>query len=105
VGGRESAEIVQNRVGTDEQRQKLTSQESELRNIIKEVLREEREEFARLRQRERREMEEMFERLMDIFAAKSTADPERLDSKLTDRLEGETGKLVQKISSFQVETY
>jgi hypothetical protein len=104
-GGGESAEIAQNRVGTDEQRQKLTSQESELRNIIKEVLREEREQFVRLRQREKREREEMFERLMAKFVTKSTADLERLDSKLTNRLEGETGKLVQKMSSLQEDTY
>jgi hypothetical protein len=60
------------------------------------VLREEREEFVRLRQQEKeqserlrqkenRKMKEMFERLMDKFAAKSTADLERLDSKLTNR--------------------
>jgi hypothetical protein len=101
-GGGEGAEILQNNIGTNEQRQTQKSQESDLRNIIKEVLREEREKFVRLRQQE---MEEMFERLMDKSAAKSTADLERLDSKLTNSLEGETGKLVQKISSLQEDTY
>jgi hypothetical protein len=126
-GGRECAEIDQHRVGTDEQRQKLINQESELRNIIKEMLREkweefvrlrqkEREEFVtlrqqekeeseRLRQREKREMEEMFERLMDKFTTKSITDLKRLDSKFTNRLEGETGKLVKKISSLQEDAF
>jgi hypothetical protein len=62
------------------------------------------EENMRLRQREKREMEETLRRLTDRFVAKSTADLGKPDSKLTKRL-GETGKLVQKITSLQEDTY